>query len=119
MRWEAERMRAQASRIPPRRPLTTLACNVPPPGRVRRRARQPIPATRRQAAQSRRWCCKFGSLFGPKVWEGWWVEPQVGHRAGPPVNASPALHELLVDEIAAQCREVRMPARDDAIHLRL
>ncbi len=43
----------------------------------------------------------------------------VGHAAGPPVDPTASLHQLLVDEQAAQGREVGMPAADDPIDLGL
>jgi len=43
----------------------------------------------------------------------------VGHASGPPVDPAAPLHQLLVDQQAAQRREVGMPAADDPIDLRL
>src|SRR5712691_4221214 len=43
----------------------------------------------------------------------------VRHAAGAPVHAALALHQLLVDEEAAQGGEVGMAPGDDAVHLRL
>jgi len=43
----------------------------------------------------------------------------VGHASSPPVDPTAPLHELLVDQQAAQRGEVGMPAADDPIHLRL
>lgn len=44
---------------------------------------------------------------------------EVGHASGPPVDPTAPLHQLLVDEQAAQRREVGMTAADDPIDLRL
>ena len=43
----------------------------------------------------------------------------VGHASGPPVDPEASLHQLLVDEQAAQRGEVGMPSTDDPIDLRL
>src|SRR5215467_1511332 len=45
------------------------------------------------------------------------VEADVGHAARPPVDAAPALHQLLVHEKAAQRGEVRMAPADDVVDL--
>ena len=43
----------------------------------------------------------------------------VGHASGPPVDPAAPLHQLLVDQQAAQRCEVGMPPADDPIDLRL
>lgn len=45
--------------------------------------------------------------------------PNVGQAACSPVDAPVALHQLLVHEVAAKSREVRMAARDDPVDLNL
>src|SRR5258708_5832866 len=49
----------------------------------------------------------------------WRIVSYVGHRAGAPVDAAPSLHQLLIDQVAAECREVGVAPRDDLVDLRL
>src|SRR5690348_2564660 len=47
------------------------------------------------------------------------IQADVRHGTGAPVVAVPPLHQLFIDEVAAQRPEVRVPAGDDAVHLGL
>jgi hypothetical protein len=43
--------------------------------------------------------------------------PDIGYGAGAPVDAASPLHQLLVDQVAAECREVGVAPRDDPVDL--
>jgi hypothetical protein len=57
--------------------------------------------------------CLSASGPGPRV------VTEVGHRSRSPVDAPPALHQFLIDEISTKGGEVRMVPRDDLIDLGL